>query len=826
MKFSIEWLQEFVDITLSPEDLAEKLTMAGFECEGIETIAASVSGVVTGQIKTIEKHPDADKLVITQIDTGNETVQIVTGANNIKEGDIVPVSLPGAVLAGGLKIKVSKLRGIESYGMLCSETELGLSEESAGIWILPADTPVGVDIVEWGKLNDTVLDLAILPNRGDCQNIVGVAREISVILKTPLKWTPKVPEPLDSSPKRSLSLSKCEGPDGTSIPVGINAPDACAAYTARRLSNIKQNRTPVWMQRRLMAMGIRPISIAVDITNYVMLELGQPLHAFDARKIATDGLCVRYSAAGESCTTLDGQKRSLPEQTLVIADSEQVLAIAGVMGGKSSEVTADTTDIILEAANFDKTIVRRKALECGLRSESSSRFEKGIPVESVALASNRAAQLFAELCNATHAEPVEVRGAQRLENEKALAEPLDSPPKRSLSLSKCDVQAAGIPFTIDKINQFLGSQFEDAICIEVLTALGFKIENNQAFAPVWRQGDVQGWQDLAEELIRILGDGSIEPILPVQSVTVAEATPKQRCIKALRQASRSLGLDNVVSFPMISPKDLELIGQRVNPNLELKNPLTPEESVMRPQLLPSLIKIAYHNQNRQQTNIRIMEIGRVFADHDQERDQCAVLIEGDQFPGAYQASDRRSSTTFNTLKGLAVQLIGQCGVENLEANASSDTRFHPKKSAEILVNGTVLATVGVLHPFLCETAGLNREFGYLEINVDQVAAVSSTEYRFEAFSKFPASDKDVAFLIPKSMLFKTLLETANTHQPKHCTSIQIFDYFESDDLGDNVSVALRLRFQDLKGTLSDEVVNAEHQAFTDQLSKELSISIR
>lgn len=786
MKFSIEWLSEFVDITLSPEDLAERLTMAGFECEGIEPIAQNISGVVTGKIKTIEKHPDADKLVITQIDTGNDTVQIVTGANNISEGDIVPVSLPGAVLASGLKIKVSKLRGVESFGMLCSETELGLSDESAGIWILPSDTPVGVDLVEWGKLNDTILDLAILPNRGDCQSILGLAREISVILRQPLKW--------ESPSTRS----------GAADGVEIVAKDVCSAYTAQTLNNITQNTTPVWMQRRLMAMGIRPISIAVDITNYVMLELGQPLHAFDADKVDSNGIIVRYSKPNESCNTLDGQSRQLPEQTLVIADQKQVLAIAGVMGGKDSEVTPSTTNIILEAASFDKTAVRRKALECGLRTESSLRFEKGIPVEWVALASRRATALFTELCNATATELAEARIQQNA----------------SASL------ASDIPFDITQINRFLGSSFEENKCVDVLSALGFTVTGNSVSVPVWRQGDVQGWQDLAEEIIRILGDGHIEPILPQQMVAVSEPSPKQACVKALRNASRALGLDNVVNFPMISAKEMQVIGATINPNLVLQNPLTPEESIMRPQLLPSLLKVAHYNQNRQQSHIRLMEIGRVFADHDQESEHCGILVEGGLHPNAYEASDRDQISTFKHLRGLAEQLIQHCTTQPLSIQTTTDARFHPKKAAVIQVNGQTVASLGVLHPFLCENAGLHREFGYIEINVDELAKHRTTDFQFQAFSKFPASDKDVAFLIPKDMPFQTLLDSAKKHKPKHCISIQIFDYFDSKDLGDQVSIALRLRFQDLNETLSDEMVNNEHQAFIEQLSNELNITIR
>lgn len=797
MKFSLNWLKEFVDIDISVDELTQKLTFAGFEVEGITHFGHELSHIVTGKIQKIEKHPNADKLLITQIWDGQTTHQIVTGASNVFEGAIVPASLVGATLCGGFQIKKSILRGIESNGMLCSEKELGLAEESSGIWILPQDTPIGVDIVNYLQLRDTVIDVSILPNRGDAQSILGLAREIAVILDKPLRFPSiQIHEIFDSS---------------TVIPIEVQAPELCPKYTARIIRDIVIKPSPFWMQQRLKVSGIRPINNIVDITNYVLLELGQPLHAFDLAYLDGPSIVVRTATNRETIQTLDGVTRSLNTDTLLICDANKPVALAGIMGGSNSEIKPNTQNILIESAFFKPTCIRKTETQLGLRSESSIRFEKGVDFDLVETASNRTAALIQDLANGKV-----IAGLQ----SKIYSE----------SSFNCKKK---IPFQADGINRILGTNFATDMMVALLQKLGFQFNNDQTeiIVPSYRQNDISELPCLAEEIARMIGLDAIPLKYPDKFVLMKSESRLEQLIKTAQTTIKGLGFFEIRTFSMISEKDIQAAFQP-DQFLKLKNPLSPEESVMRPHLLASGLKVVGYNLNRQMSNLKLFEIGKVFipetADTHREELMFQTLATGKIMPQGFMPSEKQDNDIdFRYLKGIVERFFETLSYADIAFESTTQSYLHPIQSSQIKINGISVGELGFVHPTVCDQYDISVPVGFISINLTQLEKLQTTKKKFKVFSRFPAIRRDFAMLVPKTLTYSQIETAILENKPKLLKEFYLFDYFVSEKIGaDKQSIAMAFIYQSDTETLTDDKINGVHDAFSKRLQQKLPIEMR
>jgi len=525
MKFSYKWLTEYVDIPVNAVELAEKLTLSGFEVEAVEPQGQGLLNIITVRIDSIKKHPDADKLVVSQCFDGQDYHQIVTAAPNIYKGAIVPLSLPGAVLMGNLKIKKGTLRGIESNGMLCSEKELGVAEEANGIWILPEDTPIGIDFISYGMLCDTVMDISILPNRGDCLSLIGMAREIAAIFKTKLKL-----------PKADITTELEKNP----VQIINQNTSLCPKYTAQLLKDITIKPSPMYMQRCLQLSGIRPINNIVDITNYVLLECGQPLHAFDYHLLESQKIVIKCAEEKQKFQTLDDEEHTLTSESLLICDEHKAIALGGIMGGKNTEIKDTTKDVLLESAYFNPSNIRKTQLKLGIRTESSIRFEKGVDYDFVEFSSNRAAHLMQQLAGA-----------------KILS---------SIACNKITTPStSSIHFDANQINTLLGTEFEKHEMLDILSRIGMNYDekNSTLQIPSWRLNDLKEFPDIAEEIARIKGYNNIPSSLPVNQINIKKPSQLQQLCKQIPSMLISKGILEIDTFPMISQIDIDKLESNI-----------------------------------------------------------------------------------------------------------------------------------------------------------------------------------------------------------------------------------------------------------------------
>ena len=794
MKVSLNWLRDYVDIDCSAQELADRLSLAGLEIESLIHVGHSLNGIITGQITAITPHPNADKLVITTIHDGKTNHQIVTGARNVNVGDIVPVALPGSTLANGMTLKATKLRGVDSYGMLCSEQELGVADEAAGIWILSPETPLGEDFVTYANLKDTVLDVAVLPNRGDTQSMIGVAREVATLLNTPLKLPP----------------TTCKTAAGTStITVRVDDADACPLYTGQLITGITHAQTPLWKQRRLQLADIRPLGLIIDITNYVLLEVGQPLHAFDSHQIKGQELIVRKGTQDEPFTTLDEVNRQAQTSTLLISDSERPLALAGVMGCDNSGVSDNTQDIFLESAYFHPTQVRRCATAYALRSESSIRFEKGVDSNGVLLGSQRAAHLIQELAGGTVVgDPVIVK-------------------EDTHSLFK----ATQIPFEWERINRLLGTKLTKKTMSTTLEQLGFICHNDTIEVPSWRQEDCTEWPCLAEEIGRIIGYDSIATTLPTESVVVDQTSRfesiKAQCLQSLTQQ----GLTQCLSFPMIGDTDLAVLKASAPPHVRIQNPISSQEAIMRPHLLPSMLNTIAHNAKRQQRQLRFFEIGKVFFKHDppphKEETHCCLALPGNRSDHAYTQDFSGSVSDISALKNLITTLLRSLGMQQVRFDTTTKPYLHPLKGLHIFVNNTCIGELGQLHPSIYKSLSLEQDVWIASLNLTLLSTFPAPKTVFKPYSNQPTVRRDIALLAPTDLPYQTIIDTINTLTPKSVKEVFLFDLFQSERLGtDKKSIAIGFIYQNTERSLSDEEVNKAHSRLCRLVTEKLPVTIR
>jgi len=778
MKISTQWLREWVNPPVDDAALADQLTLAGLEIEAIEPVVEAFEGVVIGHVKSVEQHPNADRLRVCQVSVGKpELLQIVCGAPNVHVGMRAPCALVGANLPGGVKIKRSKLRGIESQGMLCSAVEIGLTGTSSGLLPLPEDAPEGVNIRKYLGLDDTTLTVNVTPNRGDCLSVVGLARELGVLYRLPIKKT--ITEPVPST--------------GSDVfPVKIIS-EGCPRYVGRVIRGVDSKKpTPLWMQERLRRSGMRSLGPLVDVTNYVMLELSQPMHAFDLKRLS-GGIVVRLASPSEPITLLDDTSLSLDPDTLVIADTQKVLAIAGIMGGVESGIQEDTTDIFLESAFFSPSAVFGKARRYGLQTESSYRFERGVDPKIQRIAVERATQLLCELVGGGPGPIIEVGAPE--------------PASSVISLRK------------SRIFRLLGVDVPTEIVEDILTRLGMQIEPIQEGWQVTVPGfrfDLNIEADLIEEIARIFGYDQIQSTRPAITVAI---TSKQNTWKGAARFFAFRDYQEVITYSFVE-KDLQSLLDPESLPLALKNPLSSDLAVMRTNLWPGLIQAARFNLNRQQDRIRFFEIGRVFLLGDQlsQPMHVAGLALGPAYPEQWSLPSR--GVDFFDIKGdLEAFLTGELRVE-----PCTHPVLHPGQSANLLYQNRKVGWLGVLHPTLEARLELNKSVLLFELDLD---AIASDELSiFAPISKFPSVRRDLAIIVRQEILAADLLKTVREAAGDLLQELTLFDLYVSKADTEKKSVGFGLTLQHTDRTLEDKEVDGVLVSVLEQLKQKFDASIR
>ena len=806
MNVTLNWLKTYIDFEFSPSELADRLTMLGVEVESVKQLGAELEGVIVGSVTSIRPHPNADKLVLCQVDTGGtEELQIVCGAPNVREGMLAPVATIGATLPVGLTIKRAKLRGETSQGMLCSEKELGLSDDAAGLMELPTDTHLGIPLSEALGLDDVVFELEITPNRPDCLSLIGVAREIRAETGNPLKL-----------PTVDLKESSTNAGDLTSVT--INAPDLCPRYAARVIQGVKVAESPAWLQQRLESVGIGVINNIVDVTNFVLMEYGQPLHAFDYDKLTENRIVVRRATDIEQITTLDEVERELTPDMLVIADAEKPVALAGIMGGYDSEITETTCDVLLESAYFNPSSVRATAKALGISTEASYRFERGADPGVVLAALDRAAQLIAELAGGTVCEgTVDVYPGQQ---------PLTQ-----------------IQLRPERVNFVLGTMLEAAEMVQILNRLGFDVDTTgevyQVTVPTFRS-DVTREIDLIEEIARVHGYDNIPTTLPKGDIPVPVPNSKtevRRCIKYFLLAA---GMMEAVNYSFCDPNCFDKIRLDVDDplrnTLRLRNPLSPEMSVLRTTLTPGLLENAQHNRNHQIDTIAIFEIGGVFV-HDGESgrsdlriatlepERVAGVLAGQIGEGVY--SDPYRPPDFFDIKGLVEGMLEICGVVDWTLQKTDVPTFHPGRNAEVLLGDKRIGVFGEVHPEVLENYDLPYKAYLFEFNLEGLADATTFAKRFEPISIYPKVARDLAIVVDKAVLSDMPTELIYTTGGDVVDSVRLFDVYEGEQVPEGKkSLAYTITYHSATETLTDKAVNALHDKVVKRLNQELSAELR
>ncbi|MGF2736098.1 phenylalanine--tRNA ligase subunit beta [Marinobacter sp. DUT-1] len=789
MKFSEQWLREWVNPNIGSQELMDQITMAGLEVDGFEPVAGEFSGVVVGEVQSVEPHPDADKLRVCQVSDGEQTVQVVCGAPNVRPGLKVPFAVVGAVLPGNFKIKKAKLRGQPSEGMLCSESELALSDNHEGLMELPEDAPVGQEMADYLELNDITIDVDLTPNRSDCLSIKGIAREVGVL--NSLVVTEPAIEPVEAV--------HSEVPD-----IRVEAPEGCPRYLGRILRNVNlKAETPLWMQEKLRRSGIRSIDAAVDVTNYVMLELGQPMHAFDRDEIS-GGIVVRMARPAEKLVLLDGQEVELTENTLVIADHEKPIAIAGVMGGEHSGVSEKTRDLVLESAYFDPITLAGKARHYGLHTDASHRFERGVDYKLARDAMERATELLMDIVGGEPGEIVEVASDEHL------------PADRTIDLRE------------QRLADVLGMAIDRTTVEEILTRLGLHID--KLLKDGWRvsvpsfRPDITIEEDLIEEVGRIYGYNNLPVTEPTGSLGLVAREEAKRPVSAIRNFFVAEGYQEAVTYSFVDPKVQKLVDPE-REGIALANPISADLSVMRTTLWSGLLKTVAYNQNRQQPRIRLFETGLRFERDGERIDQQPMLagvVAGGQYPENW-ANGRRTADFFD-VKGELEGLFRLLGIE-VQFVASQHPALHPGQTAELMRDGEHVGWLGTLHPQVQKNLELNGTILMFELFLNSI--VTGYVPNFKEISKFPEVRRDLAIIIGSDVAFADVERVARKHAGERLTALRAFDVYEGESLGEgNRSLALSLFWQHPERTLNEDEVHSLFNGVIDALKEELGATLR
>ena len=791
MRFSEAWLREWVNPTITTEALADQLSMAGLEVDSVELAAPPFSGVVVGEVLSREQHPDADKLSVCSVDVGTEEpAQIVCGAKNVAAGMKVPVATVGAVLPGDFKIKKAKLRGVQSFGMICSASELGLAESSDGIMPLPNDAPIGADLRVYMALDDPCIDVDLTPDRADCLSVGGIAREVGVLNQATL-CAPKIEPVVTAIDDR--------------FDVALEAPEACPRYLCRVVRDIDPGATtPDWMIEKLRRSGLRAISPVVDITNYVLLELGQPMHGFDLAKLE-GGIRVRMAEQGEQLLLLDGGEAVLRADTLVIADHDKALAIAGIMGGEGSGVTEQTRDVLLEAAFFAPLAIAGKARSYGLHTDSSHRFERGVDFALQRRAMERATALLLSICGG-EAGPVH-----------EVASEVDLPVRESIELRR------------ERIGRLLGVDIDDATVSDILERLGMGVsttpEGWSVTAPSNRF-DVTIEADLIEEIGRIYGYANIPASLSSAPVSVSLRPEAAFDLAAAKRLLVHRDYQEAVTYSFIEPDLAAALTPDAQP-IKLANPISADMSDMRASIWPGLVQTLKYNLARQQTRVRVFESGLTFirtGDDIEQHPKLAGLIFGEVTAEQWGLSARQAD--FFDLKADLESVLHQVAEPaEFRFDATEHPVLHPGQSARVIRNGEPIGWIGLLHPAVQKTLDLPK--GVFLFEVDLVPLRLGKIPAFSPLSKFPAIRRDFALLVDRSQPYQAVLDCIREVAPTAVKDIQLFDVYIGDNIDSSLkSLALSLILQDSSHTLTDAEVESASDLILTALADRLDAKLR
>ncbi|MEE0628286.1 MAG: phenylalanine--tRNA ligase subunit beta [Lachnospiraceae bacterium] len=805
MNTSLSWIKAYVpELDVTAQEYTDAMTLSGTKVEGYEELDADLDKIVVGQIDKIEKHPDADKLIICQVNVGAETVQIVTGAPNVKEGDKIPVVLdggrvagghePGQRVAGGIKIKKGKLRGVESAGMMCSIEELGSNREmypeapEYGIYIFPEDTEVGADAVEVLGLHDVVFEYEITSNRVDCYSVVGIAREAAATFRK--EFVPPV-----------VTAVGNDEDVNDFIKVTVEDPDLCPRYTARVVKNIKIGPSPKWMQRRLASVGIRPINNLVDITNYVMEEYGQPMHAYDLDTIAGGQIVVRRAKENETFVTLDGQERKLDESVLMICDGEKSVGIAGIMGGENSMITDDVHTMLFEAACFDGTNIRKSSKKVGLRTDASGKFEKGLDPNNAEAAMNRACQLIEEMGAG------EVVGGM-----------VDVYSKKK--------EPVRVPFDADEINGLLGTDIskEDMLSYFKKIDLEYDEATNEVIAPTFRH-DLFRMADLAEEVARFYGYDNIPTTLPRGEATTGKLSFKLRVEEIARDIAEFCGFSQGMTYSFESPKVFDKLlipsDSPLRYTVEIMNPLGEDYSIMRTTSLNGMLTSLATNYNRRNKNVRLYELGNIYlpkslplTELPEERMQFTLGMYGDG--------------DFFSMKGVIEEFFEKIGLhkkETYDPNAGKPY-LHPGRQANIIYDGVVVGYLGEVHPDVADTYGIGTKAYVAVLDMPEITERATFDRKYTGIAKFPAVTRDISMVMPKEILVGQVEEVIEKKGGAYLESYALFDLYEGAQIKEGYkSVAYSIVFRAKDKTLEEAEISQAMEKILAGL-EELGIELR
>ena len=793
MNLSRKWLNEFVTVNASDKEFAEAMTLSGSKVEITTDLGAEIQNVVVGRVLEMKRHENSDHMWICQVDVGDGVIQIVTGAQNVHEGDLVPVAKHKSLLPGGVKIEKGKLRGEVSNGMLCSLSELGLEQRDFpyavedGIWILEEpDAEVGMDIRKLIGADDSVVEFEITPNRPDCLSVIGLAREAAATFGAELRLHEPV---VRGGAQGSLTdLLDVETPD----------PELCPRYTARMVRNVKIGPSPRWMRERLRASGVRPINNIVDITNYVMLEYGQPMHAFDYRYVKGGKIIVRRALEGEELTTLDGNVRKLGRDHLVIADETRAVGLAGIMGGENSEIVADTADVVFESACFDGTCIRKGALALGMRTEASAKFEKGLDPMNTMPAVNRACEL------------VELLGAGEVVD--GVIDILNHVPQPTV-----------LKLRADKINALLGTDVSAEEMARILRKLDFGVEGDTVTVPSWR-GDVSHYSDLAEEVARFHGYNNIPTTLMRGETTQGGYSPEQRLERTLGQLCRTMGYDEIITYSFISPAYYDKIrlpgGDPRRNSMKIMNPLGEDTSIMRTTVLPSMLEILTRNYNFRNKSARLYELGRIYlpgGENGLARESKILSL------GAYG-----DGADFFSMKGAIEAILRSLRACDVRFEAcGGNPSYHPGRCALVRAGGALVGVFGQIHPLVAQNYGVDGALYCAELSFDALLSAQGPDPEYVPLPKFPSVTRDIAVVCGEAVTVGALEDAIRRGAKGLLKEVSLFDIYRGKGVPEGKkSVAFNLTLRADDRSLTAEEADEDVKSILELLEKELGAVLR
>lgn len=794
MLISLDWLKQYVDIKEDIPQLENALTMIGQEVEAIDIQGKHLDNVVIGKITEYGKHPNSDKLTLLKVNVGDEEeLQIICGAPNHKLGDKVVVAKIGAVLPGDFKIKKSKIRDVESFGMLCSQVELGIGEDGDGIIILPEDAPIGEEYRKYAGLDDVIFELEITPNRPDCLSHIGIAREVAAYYGRKVKYP-------------SYTLSEVIDSVNNYAKVRVEDKERCKRYMGRVIRNVTVAESPEWLKKRIRAMGLKPINNIVDITNFVMFEYNQPMHAFDLDKLENNTVVVRAAENGEKITTLDGVERELVNGELVIADEVKPIAIAGIIGGQATQIEAETKNVFLEVAYFTPDNIRKSAKKLGIVTDSGYRNERGLDIENLPEVIDRAAALIAEVASGEVLDEV---------IDKYIEKP----------------QKFEIPLNLTKLNTFIGKKLEFDTVGKILSNLGLGIktlsQDMLLITPPTYRTDLTRPEDLYEEVIRMYGFENIEAVMPVEDIESGLKDSKISVADNLKEILKEIGLHEVINYTFIPREALDILKIK-DKVIEISNPLSEDMVIVRPTLVYSLLANIRDNFNRNQFDLRFFEVSKVFTPAEElanEDLRICVAIAGK--PERTLWNPKPKAYDFYTMKGYVEKLLEYMGINRYKLERSSNENFHPGRSADIKIGNDVIGTFGEVHPDVLEAMDIKRERAYVaDIDLARAEKYIKSAVKYERIVKYPEVTRDLAIVMDKDILVGNMVEDLKRVSPL-IEKIEIFDVYEGERIdADKKSVAISIVLRNKVKTLEEKEINDVVTKVLETISKKYRGEIR